>query len=218
MRNQYVNYLKSLKEDEIEKSFLSKAGKETDDLQKVTKVMVELSRQKSSAATKLASELKEIQILKKEYTDKEEALKDKAREYAEQFFDVEDQVWTRVMKTVSLIVTINKATERTSRTFDDEKFLIEILKLVPELKEQIEGLYNGFLSIKTSPVKSKVDVKTIDIESAETQMYEDFIGNTWEKLKDLGKRAYSKVVSWLPSFDKKLEAIESQLNQEINNI
>ncbi|MCH8232406.1 MAG: hypothetical protein IIB82_07160, partial [Bacteroidetes bacterium] len=114
----------------------------------VSKVIANLTKQKSSAATKLATRYKQIDSAQKKITEQRNTLNLEMTEYVSSLFDAEDAIYTRVVDTASMILTLSKAQKGTKVSVNFEKILEEILKIVPELTSQVDSLLKKYTVIK----------------------------------------------------------------------
>jgi len=198
--NKYINYLQHIleeqKKEKTNRTRLFEAAKST----KLDKVIVELDGNESAAATRLAKEYKRLLEEQKALTEKIDDLKGKAKQMASGYFDAKEELFTRILNTVSMTITISKESKRKSEKFDVDGAFGAIAKLVPELTKKIEDIRKKFTEVKETAVKSsvKVDVK----ESA--------IGDIIKKVKDAAKKFLDSIKTWGKSYDTKLNNIKTK--------
>lgn len=161
-----------------------KEGKLKGALDKVTAV---LSGKKSEVFTKIAQEYKriddEIDKLQKERNE----LNDKVKTKMAAMFDATDEVYTRIIESVSLVANLSKRTPdhtKTVETFDAEGMLEELAETMPELTEQLTYLRSKYTTIKEVTVKAKSPALRVNIKEAEDmdmdiaiQEYSDLVAN-----------------------------------------
>jgi predicted metal-dependent hydrolase len=180
----------------------------------VERVTVELDGSEAGVFTRLGRRWEKLDIVMKRMKEASEAVKDTLRDRAENLFDAEDVVITRVVQTSAVILTLSKkAKEENPIKVDYEKIAAELAKMIskdlqPEV-ERIYGLYTEIVEPKEKKTPLKVQVtdpgKQVD-----------------EGLKELGKRAVQAIVkkfadvrktvlAWAVTYDRKLAAIKTQL-------
>jgi len=157
----------------------------------VDRLIATLEKQKSSAATKLAKRYKELDNLTKELKEKKDALNVEMTKYTEDFFDAEDEIYTRVVDTVSVTMTLAKATERKQTNY--EALLEDIYELVPDLTDKIKVLKDNYTKI--SKIKPKFSVKLKE-------------ENMVDRLKNALKSFKNKIMNWGKKYDSELDKIK----------
>ena len=161
---------------------------------KIDKVTLELKDNDSGKFTKL---IKEYAKLKESISDleiRQKELNTKIKAETEELFDAEDVIYTRVIDTVSATLSLSKKTVVTTTKVDYQKIIDSISELVPELTDKINLLIEANTKISTaerSPAL-RVDLK--------------------EGFLDWIKSLYTKIKSWCLSYDKKLDAINSAID------
>jgi hypothetical protein len=215
MRGDYVKLLKEFNADVVNRSTVDPKGKETSDIEKVSKVIVQLHAQKASAATKFASVLQNIVEQRKQLEELEKTTKEEARTWTEAFFQAGDEVWTRVVKTASIIVTLNKETERTTKSVDHEKLFKMVNELAPELQAQFKKILDECITVKKTVIASSIKVENKleneglgDSISATSKELVDFAKLVQEAAKRLGKDTLNATDIALKAIDKKIEAVD----------
>lgn len=112
----------------------------------VTKIVAELSASKSKALNKIAEEYKKIDIEIKELNLERDKLNTNVKSKLLSFFDLEDKVYTRVIKTTKLVATLNRDSEPGSK-LDLEGFILEVGQLIAELGIDIQEIRNKYTTI-----------------------------------------------------------------------
>ena len=131
----------------------TKAGKKTDDPSKIVKVEGELYPSRGIVEYDALSEIAILLEEQKELSIKLEKAKEDVRVYMEDLFDLQDKLYTRVLKITrihnnvvsELKVTMTKETERTS--IDYKAFINELKETFVELSVDIDILLNKYTSI-----------------------------------------------------------------------
>ena len=162
----------------------------------------------SEICTKLAKKYKELNDLTTQLTQMKEAFNLDAKQHILQYFNAEDEVLTRVVKTVSLTLTLSKKTVRRTETTNLEGFYQELLILLPELADKLKVLrdkYTKIENVETSPglrVKLPGDVEE-SINEATTGI--------WAKIEDFGNRLLKIFKVWGKQYDHKLETLKQKV-------
>jgi len=190
------------REDEFDYTTVSKSGKETDDPEKITKVIAILKSSKAGATTRLAKEFEEILQKQKEIDEALDAIKAKGMEMMNDLFSAKDVLYTRVLETSKVTLTMSKETIRKDVKFDTEKFILKILAIVPDLSEKVEEFKKECTSIKESVVKSTIK------PALKEEGFSDFI----KKIKNYITKIWDNINLWSKSYDKKLNNIKKQFN------
>jgi uncharacterized spore protein YtfJ len=127
--------------------------------------------------------------------EKQTALNAKIKDEALDLFDAEDEIYTRVVETVSMVITISKKTVSKTTKTDYEKVLEELVKLVPELTEQVKDLIEA--NTTTKEVEKSPGLR-VDVNE----------GLTLKGIKAFARKALAKVKTWGKSYDRKLDNIK----------
>jgi hypothetical protein len=121
------------------------------------KVIVELKGKQSEKFTKLAKRFKECKDMTKELELKKAELDAELKEdLVTDLFDAQDEIYTRVVDTVSMTLTLSKKTVRTTAMTDYDAILEELSKMVPELTDKIAELKKQYTRIEIKPVASSL--------------------------------------------------------------
>lgn len=156
-------------------------------------VVAVLRRYNSQSYTKLAQKVERISQLESEVKRLKEEVKTETRENIADLFDAEDAVKTRVVETVSFILTLSKDPEPT-RTPKYKDILEELSNhLTPELISVLEELKNQMVTVTQKSPSLKV--KSIS---------EGVIGSVFSKLKEL-------VFKWGQRYDQKLDRLKQMV-------
>jgi uncharacterized coiled-coil DUF342 family protein len=170
----------------------------------VDKVIVELSKQQSSAYTRLAHQYKELDQQAKELKVARDELNDAVRDKALELFDAEDEIMTRVVETVSMTINISKRTVVTTHRTDHaailEALVEQIGDRVPELTQMMEALEETYTTITQKEKKPALRVK---VKEEESDSY----------IADISAKVTEFVDRFTAMFDKKLDSIEYILHR-----
>lgn len=160
------------------------------------KTTVQLRSHQSQIYTNLAKKVKRINELKVELKQLEDEVKQSTRENVADLFAVEDAVKTRVIDTISFIVTLSKDPKVTIAP--KYKDILEVLEkqLTPELISVLEGLKKTMVTVTQKAPSLKIEPKD------KSQLGEGKISNYINKLK-------SWVGSWGAKYDAKLDQLKS---------
>jgi uncharacterized protein (UPF0335 family) len=153
-------------------------------------VIALLQSYNSQSYTKLAQKVKRIEQLKEEIKALEEDVKQSTREDISDLFDAEDAVKTRVVQTMSFILTLSKdpAATKTPKYKDILTALSE--HLTPELIKVLEGLKEQMVTITQKSPSLKI--KPLD---------EGFVSSLFARLK-------LTVMNWASRYDQKLDNLK----------
>jgi len=169
--------------------------------EKISKVVVYLKGSKAQSAKKLATEFAEVSKQKAIIKKTEEDLKKKIQPFMEEFFEIEDSTWTRVVETAGVILTMSKAS--TTSKFNHEKFLERIGKEFPKLKEKFDAIAAEYVSISDRASTIKGDVKN--------EGFGDAVKAFQAKIGAQVKKFVASIKSFLTSYDAKLDGWKREL-------
>jgi hypothetical protein len=182
------------------------------------RVTVELKGKQSETCTKLAKKYNEIHELEKQLEAMTLKLNTDAKEHVLQYFNAQDEVLTRVIKTASLTLTLSKRTVKVTpeeHVADLEGFYQELLIILPELEDKLKVLRDKYTKIipaskhEVSPaIRIKIP-KPGDVEES----LQEAAGGFWSKVEDLGGRLLKIFKVWGQRFDQKLEKLAEKYNE-----
>ena len=154
------------------------------------KVIARLRSYNSQSYTKLAQKVNRIKELKDEVKALEEEFKQEARAHVGDLFATEDAIKTRVVETMSFILTLSKNPKATE-TPKYKEILNELTNhLTPELIKVLEGLKTQMVTITQKEPSLKIE-----------PLKENFIGSYFARLKNA-------VLSWGQRYDQKLDRLK----------
>lgn len=173
------------------------------------KAIAALKSYNSAKYTKLANNILRLQELEAEVKEiKEEIKQDTRTEVMDLFEDAEDSMRTRVVDTVSFILTLSKDPKATE-TYKYAEIIKELTSsLTPELIAKLEELKAKYKSVVQKPPSLKLHVKT-DAEKATNEEYiseavTDFMKEKAKFIISKLKDYVTRIKEWGTSYDKKL--------------
>ena len=109
------------------------------------KVIANLTSHDSAAFTRLANQIKKMQVLEDDIKKIKEDIKAATKQDIQSLFDAEDAIKTRVVETVSFSLVLSKD-PKPSETVKYKEVLEELSKnLTPDLIAKLEELKNIYL-------------------------------------------------------------------------
>lgn len=161
----------------------------------IDKAVVNLRGTDSMVYTKLAQKVNRIEALEKEIKELKADVKTEAKIYVADLFAAEDEVRTRVINTVSFILTLSKNPKPTE-TVQYSKVLMALEKqLTPELIVVLENLKAQFTTVTQKDPSLKIEPKNESISLT-------------EGIGDYFRKFLSFITNWANSYDKKLNALK----------
>lgn len=171
-------------------------------------IVAKLKGPASGVLTKLAKEYKEADNELKAIQEKRDALNEKIREKAEDLFDVEDALKTRIIESIQLTITLSKYTPASSEeitNLDVDGLLTELSEKFPIILEALAELKQKYTTIETKTKKEvRSRVTTTYNESAETEEIS-------KQVLQISKNTKSKIMNKILDFDNTLKKIKSVL-------
>ena len=185
-------------EDSARRSDLTYTEKKVKD--KVDRVTVELNGNESGVFTKLASRYDRLGKALAVMKEKRDQLNADIKLKAEQLFDAEDIVLTRVVETVSFTMTISKRSKVAPKTtINYEKIAEELAKLIPdELQSKVDEIVKAYTTITEQPDKSPALTVKGKVTEGLLQSIIMMIGDLLSSIK-----------SWGKSYDAKLNRLKA---------
>jgi predicted negative regulator of RcsB-dependent stress response len=158
-----------------------------------SKVVANLKSYESQVYTKLAQKVQRIEALESEIKQLKQEVKSESRQHVAALFTAEDTVRTRVVETVSFILTLSKDPKPTE-SYKYAKIIEELEKqLTPELIAVLENLKTQFKTVtqkEPSLSVTKIDESIRDKIKSYMLKYMDFIR------------------SWAGKYDQKLDTLK----------
>jgi len=128
------------------------------------RVIALLSGNKSGAFTRIAQRYKRIDRLQKLMKEERDALNKEIKAKIRPLFDVQDEIYTRIIETASLTITLSRAQSGTNEYLDIESYVEELEKLMPGMEKQIEALRKQFTIVEEFEKDESVRVRVKEDE------------------------------------------------------
>lgn len=154
-------------------------------------VVAKLRSYKSQSYTKLAQKVQRLSSLEEEVKRLKEEIKDEARSEVADIFNAEDVIHTRIVETMSFILTLSKDPKPTESP--KYKEILETLSehLTPELIAVLEQLKREMVTVTQKSPSLKVKTRESVMESVRTQALVQHVDR------------------WAENYDNKLEQLRS---------
>ena len=160
------------------------------------KVIAHLKSYNSAAYTRLANRVEEVASLEAEIKAIKEDMKGLAREHVASLFAADDAAKTRVVDTISFILTLSKDPKPTE-TYQYAKIIEELTQhLTPELITVLSEIKARFKSVTQKEPSLKIAKKEPDAIS--------------EGIVEHFRKFYSVIRDWAKNYDRKLSALKQQ--------
>jgi len=158
------------------------------------KVVATLKSYNSQSYTKLAQKVERIEALEEEIKALKLQVKSEAKEHVHSLFEAEDTVRTRVVDTISFIITLSKDPKPTE-TVQYAKVIAELEKhLTPELIVLLENLKAQFKTVTQKEPSLKIAKKDLKESANAFVRYTDKFNNFVDK--------------WAVRYDDKLDTLK----------
>lgn len=155
-------------------------------------VIAHLKSYNSQIYTKLAQKVERISVLEEEIKQLKEQVKQETRENITDLFDAEDAARTRVVDTMSFIMSLSK--DPVATRSPKYKEILEALTqhLTPELIVVLEGLKQSMVTVTQKAPALRIRQKDLDEGMTET----------------IGAKVKNLVDSWGANYDNKLTQLK----------
>lgn len=177
----------------------------------INKVVAELKNTDSSSMTRLARKYAQIDRLSKRIAAQRDKLNKEATEAVESLFDVEDEIYTRVVETISLSMTLSKKEEErtvTTTTFDADGFVDELFELMPSLESALLELKEKYTKVETITHPARKP-------SLRVKVKENVIKDLYNKLKDYATKFKDYIMSKLRKFDDGFNSLKRKVDNAV---
>lgn len=171
----------------------------------IDKVILELEGNQSGVMSKLTSRYHRLDKAVKLMAEKKLELNAKIKDTVEGLFDAEDVLYTRIVETVSMTITLSKAEKaetKQPKIVVDYKAIVQALsEMSDELAEKVKEvtmLYTVSVPPEDTPVALRVKSK----------LEEGVMVDGWKKFKSLLTKSVKSLTSWALKYDKKILAIK----------
>lgn len=134
----------------------------------VDRVVAKLKGTPSGILTRIASQFAAIKKAEEDITKLKNAMKPQIKGLAAEMFDDADRIYTRVVETLKFVITLSKQIDTPAgqrENVDYEQIFLELLDMLPELKDELVTLKHKFTTIIPIPAKTpsaKLSVKHRD--------------------------------------------------------
>lgn len=178
-----------------------KSGPELD------RIIAILTGMESGKFTRIANKYRQIDRLEKICKKKRDELNTAVKGKFQDLFDVQDEIYTRVIESVSLVATLAKKTEAKTEVeeFDDIGYTEELENLLSKLGESMENLQRKYTKI----------VPIVDPESPSPKLSikikEDVESTT--KMVHWCHKYHQQVKTWLLSWDSQFNRLKQEINE-----
>ncbi len=182
----------------------------------IDKVIVTLEGKQSEKFTKLAKRFKELRALTDELGEQSDALNKEVKEEALELFDATDEIYTRIVETCGLTISIGKRTPdyyADKTTVNYEQIIKDITALVPELSDKVKQIIEANTKVEKELKVAKAPQLRVELKEGnlEGEALEEAL-NTWKQVVDFVKKTFGAVLrgikSWGRDYDKRLAALK----------
>jgi DNA repair exonuclease SbcCD ATPase subunit len=168
---------------------------------------------KAGKVNKLANRYDRVKTQLDKLKKEKKELEAEIREYADENFDEEDKVLTRVMETNEVVLKVSKQSKSRKEDVDYEAILDKLIEMLPEQEEMIEQLREDYTTIKETTRKSRITYKTDKTKeslSINEKKIKDYIKDAIKGLINQFKKWYNKMFK---KYDKHLEELKNIVNK-----
>lgn len=189
----------------------------------IERVTAELEGNESGVFTRAAKRYKQMDRLLAAIQEKRNELNEDIKSEVLSYFDgAADEIYTRVIDTVSLTATVSKKQADTpaskESTVDYAAVVKKLLELVPDIEEQAKKLVEEFTTVVDIPAKpgkspslsvkfKDEDEKKARMKSKADALIDEGVGDVVKSLLSKLKSFLTNFKSWGKDFDKKLNEI-----------
>jgi len=192
------------------KKYFTKHGKETEDLEKAEKVVIELQGSEAAQATKVAKALSSAATEKKKFDNDVKKYGAQATEMIEAATDVADEAFTRVLQMSQMALALDKSAPTPKAQFDNEGFMKAVIEASGLAEDVIEELRAKFTTEVMK--KRKPSVKAVPVESnLEESIWGKITGNVMKVLSVLGRSFTDSVKNFFNDTDQLMADMRKQL-------
>ena len=179
----------------------------------IERVTVELAGSESAVFTRAAKRYKQMDRLLESIQNKRNELNNQVKDKVLEYFDEgADEIYTRVIETVSMTATMSKKQAdqeaRTDKTVDYEGLVKKLLALVPEIEGKVKELTEEFT------ISTDVPFKPGKSPSLSVKIKDDVkegVGDVWQSIKAKVMTFLKGLKVWGKDYDAKLAAIKKEM-------
>ncbi len=161
----------------------------------------------ASIVSSFAAKYKKFNEAKKEFEQLRSESRGKFAELFSKFFDPEDELLSRVIKTAGYCVTLSRASTR--KNFDKEKFISLLKENFKDANKVIDDLVKQCES--TTSVAGSIDIEVNESDINENKIT-DFIKNAFSKLKNSISVMLKSIKSIFSKMDSRLNILDSMID------
>lgn len=162
----------------------------------VERVIVELKGNESGKMTKLAKRFQELEDEIEALENAKKKLSVEIKQNVTEMFDATDVVYTRVVETAKVSITLSKQ-EEAGKKINYEKVVQMLVTMVPELTAKVEQIKEAC----TTEVKAREPSLRVKVDEGFKEI--------WLKIKSSAKAMLLKFNVWAKRYDAKLDDVKS---------
>ncbi len=162
----------------------------------VERVIVELKGNESGKMTKLVKRFQELEDEIEALENAKKKLSVEIKQNVTEMFDATDVVYTRVVETAKVSITLSKQ-EEAGKKINYEKVVQMLVTMVPELTAKVEQIKEAC----TTEVKAREPSLRVKVDEGFKEI--------WSKIKSSAKAMLLKFNVWAKRYDAKLDDVKS---------
>jgi predicted nucleic acid-binding Zn-ribbon protein len=179
----------------------------------IQKVILALEGNNSGAMTRLANRYHRLDRSAKLLKEKRDELNAQIKGIGDRVFDAEDALVTRVIETITCTVMLTAGekaeTKQPTQKVDYESAWKELLKMVPELTEQMDELRERLVA-EAAKIEKK-HTETIPPKDTPTALKVTRAASLEEGIMSTLASWYKGFTTWLKSYDKRLAKLKAMV-------
>lgn len=172
----------------------------------IGQVIVYLKGKRSAHFTKLARRFERAARIKKMLAAEEAQLKAQTREAVDDIFNAGDEVYTRVVDTASLVFKIAKAEERTTTSFDEKSYLLELERLTGLAVSELEKIKQKYITTAVAKIDSKV---------LAPKEKKGITEGVFDSIKTYASRVKDYIMRFLSNWDEQFAEVKAQVEADL---
>lgn len=180
------------------------------------RVIAELSGKESQMFTVAAKYYRKIAQEEEKIKRARDALNEKMKQRFDTLFDPTDVIYTRVIETASLTVSMSKKSEKTTQTVTDVDGLFEdLLGLAPELADKIGQIREQYVKVENKVTQSRLGKPKLhdpkeSVDNGESALAEGVLDSIVDSIKAYAIKLMNWISDWARGYDRKLDSIKSR--------
>ncbi|RLC08335.1 MAG: hypothetical protein DRI24_23490 [Deltaproteobacteria bacterium] len=180
--------------------------KKKDPNSEIDAVVAHLKGKRSEFFTKLARRFGRATRIKKMLAAEEKSLKKETLAAVDELFDATDEVYTRIIETVSLVFKISKASEKTVQQLDQAGYLAELEQLTGLAVNELEELKSKYITKKITKVLPRV-------LAPKEKTPESINEGAYDKIKQMASLVADKIYAFLGDWDQQFNSLKSDIEK-----